>query len=349
MFVKVTDSIGGSVTSPVPPAVLTVTGLLRQPQSAYVAVGNTARFSAEAVGPAPLTYIWYVDDVPQPAPADPTMLIIENVQETQTAPVIRVAVTDGAQNTVWSNQVTYTVVPCNPPYADEDADTDVDQDDFGAFQACFTADGVGVAGLIGAGYCACFDREPADGDGDIDGADLAAFEAYWTGPNVPFVAPVLNIIRQPQDANVAVGNNGIFKVSAVGSEPLSYAWTFDGVPVGTNSSTLILPGVQATDSGKAVQVVVTDATTDSVASDWAYLTVVTCNTPFADVEPDGDVDQNDFAEFQLCFTGASGLPIPDGYCACFDREPAGGDGDIDGADRDEFVKWITGPLSVEGF
>jgi len=73
---------------------------------------------------------------------------------------------------------------CYDPFADADGDADVDQDDFGAFQACFT--GAAGGGPVD-GVCACFDRpEPGfpDGDGDIDELDLDAFEACASGPEI---------------------------------------------------------------------------------------------------------------------------------------------------------------------
>src|SRR5207244_2839148 len=51
-------------------------------------------------------------------------------------------------------------------------------------------------------------------------------------------------------------------------------------------------------------------------------TLPACHHPFADVDNDGDVDFDDFAVFQRCFTGPTdtltslGLL---GYCHCFDR------------------------------
>ncbi len=49
-----------------------------------------------------------------------------------------------------------------------------------------------------------------------------------------------------------------------------------------------------------------------------------CPDPFADIDEDGDVDLNDFAEFQLCYTGSGGS-LAEG-CECLDRD---GDDDID--------------------
>ncbi|MHC4442262.1 MAG: hypothetical protein ACYTA5_06660, partial [Planctomycetota bacterium] len=72
-----------------------------------------------------------------------------------------------------------------------------------------------------------------------------------------------------------------------------------------------------------------------------------CNTPFADTDEDGDVDQDDFATFQLCYSGS--LPNTYGlnpsYCACFDRgdDAPAGDGDIDASDFDKFKDCASGP------
>ncbi len=66
---------------------------------------------------------------------------------------------------------------CHNPFADADGDGDVDQEDFGAWQACVSGGG-GPA----ADACYCFDR---DHDADVDGADLAAFLTCSSGPSLP--------------------------------------------------------------------------------------------------------------------------------------------------------------------
>jgi hypothetical protein len=69
-----------------------------------------------------------------------------------------------------------------------------------------------------------------------------------------------------------------------------------------------------------------------------------CPKPFADADEDGDVDQDDFAQFQLCYTGTGG-GVPEG-CVCFDRA---NDSDIDDDDFSEFQKCASGPnVSVVG-
>jgi len=79
---------------------------------------------------------------------------------------------------------TFSHTECPVPFADADEDGDVDQDDYGAFQACFT----GMGGGVPEG-CECFDRPEEGyprGDHDIDQDDWGAFEACATGPAVRF-------------------------------------------------------------------------------------------------------------------------------------------------------------------
>jgi hypothetical protein len=67
---------------------------------------------------------------------------------------------------------------CPVPFADADEDGDVDQEDLGAFQHCFS----GSEGEI-LSACGCYDR---DGDSDVDSQDYYQFEFCATGPGVPF-------------------------------------------------------------------------------------------------------------------------------------------------------------------
>lgn len=76
--------------------------------------------------------------------------------------------------------------PCSSTYhvwADRDMDGDVDQEDFGMFQACITGVAPGVAP-----ECECFDHVNP-GNGVIDEFDLNAFEDCATGPAVVGVNP----------------------------------------------------------------------------------------------------------------------------------------------------------------
>jgi hypothetical protein len=80
-----------------------------------------------------------------------------------------------------------TICLCHTPFADADGDGDVDQDDFAAFQACFTGSGGGI--LTNPAYpCLCFDRDAPTPDHDVDVDDYASFMNCLTGsgPNIPW-------------------------------------------------------------------------------------------------------------------------------------------------------------------
>lgn len=70
-----------------------------------------------------------------------------------------------------------------------------------------------------------------------------------------------------------------------------------------------------------------------------------CNHPFADADGDGDVDQDDFALFQLCYSGPLD-PIPTAVpgvadCKCFDRNQ---DNRLTQEDLAFFQNCATGPM-----
>ena len=68
-------------------------------------------------------------------------------------------------------------------------------------------------------------------------------------------APVIS--SQPTNETVAIGATASFSVTASGSAPLTYQWSFDGAPIGgATNATLVLPNVQMAQSGLyAVEVV----------------------------------------------------------------------------------------------
>jgi hypothetical protein len=66
-------------------------------------------------------------------------------------------------------------------------------------------------------------------------------------------------------------------------------------------------------------------------------TTTCCPYPFADADHDGDVDQDDFGAFQVCFNGSGAVPTG---CGCFDRNS---DSKIDGLDLTGFSNCWTGP------
>jgi len=72
--------------------------------------------------------------------------------------------------------------PCGEIAADFDDDGDVDQQDFGYFQLCYTGEGGGILLPPDGPDCSCADL---DKDGlDVDSADLTEFEICASGPGI---------------------------------------------------------------------------------------------------------------------------------------------------------------------
>ncbi|MHC4444414.1 MAG: BACON domain-containing protein [Planctomycetota bacterium] len=76
-----------------------------------------------------------------------------------------------------------------------------------------------------------------------------------------------------------------------------------------------------------------------------------CNNPFADTDGDGDVDQDDFSVYQLCYTDTDNGPISTtpAYCRCLDwgdddsDQIPDYDDDIDSFDFTAFQNCASGP------
>jgi hypothetical protein len=84
------------------------------------------------------------------------------------------------------------------------------------------------------------------------------------------VAPT--ITSQPANANVNVGQPAMFSVTATGTAPLTYAWTSNGMAVGTNSNTYTISQTTSAENGAQIQVTVSNAE-GSKASNIVTLTV----------------------------------------------------------------------------
>jgi hypothetical protein len=103
---------------------------------------------------------------------------------------------------------------------------------------------------------------------------------YSAGPSGKCVqAFPVGIVSQPADQVVTVGQTATFYVGAVGTQPLSYQWTTNGVPLpGATNSILVLSNAQMSQAG-TYSVLVTNSV-NSVTSSNAVLTV---NFPPANV------------------------------------------------------------------
>lgn len=130
----------------------------------------------------------------------------------------------------------------------------------------------------------------------------AIYEAGVSGKCVVPLAPF--VIAHPQNQLVAEGGNATFSVAAGGTPPLSYQWSFNGLPVAdaTNAS-LSLTGVTTNQSG--VYAVVVTNLHGVVESSNATLTVRVLGPHlFDDFDPDIDLMQ---------WAGFGGLVLANNY------------------------------------
>jgi Immunoglobulin domain/Immunoglobulin I-set domain len=124
--------------------------------------------------------------------------------------------------------------------------------------------------------------------------------------SAPATAPV--ITAQPANAAVTVGQSATFTVAAVGTSPLSYQWTKNGMNVGTNSATYTTAATVSSDNGAKIQVMVSNSK-GSAASSIATLTVDAAPTkPTITTQPgNASVTVGQTATFTVAATGTAPL------------------------------------------
>ncbi len=166
---------------------------------------------------------------------------------------------------------------------------------------------------------------------------------------VPYAPPPPTIAQQPSSQTVCPGDTAMFRVAAAGEGPLSFCWMKDaqgliddGHYTGTDSPTLTISGVTATDVGQ-YRCRIT-AGFNSIESNPADLVMLP--TVPADLDGDCDVDQNDVTIFEACAAGP-GITYPDTcplppdtqgrIAADFDE-----DGDVDQTDFGEIQRCLSG-------
>ena len=86
-----------------------------------------------------------------------------------------------------------------------------------------------------------------------------------------------------------------------------------------------------------------DGIDNLITEGYVCLAPLPCHDPRYDADGDLDVDQADFAAFQVCITGSGGGVGAD--CGCFDwnSDTGEGDGDVDNEDYGFFERCASGP------
>ena len=271
--------LAGQDLSTVASSNLTTTVLLRlgqQPASLTAFGGSQATFSVTASGAGPLGYQWYSNDVPILG-ANGASLILPNVQPAQ-AGSYWVAVTDS--NTSLTSSVATLSVVFPPAITAPPASQ--------ALLAGQTASfSVGAGGTAPLYYQWCLNGVALAGATDVSltlanlqtnnaGSYTVVVTNAW-GSVTSAVATLTvlvpaGIATQPQSLAVVAGQSATFSVTANGTAPLSYQWSFNGAALaGATKSALTYSSVQTNKAGSYMVTVANSA--GSVTSAVVTLTV----------------------------------------------------------------------------
>jgi hypothetical protein len=175
----VTDD-NGSVTSQSAALLPPRTAITQHPESQEVPrvpPASNVVFTVAAEGDGTITYRWQKDqedlsDDGHYSGATTSTLTISDVHSEDDG-AYRCRVSASCCGTVYSDEALLKVAT-----ADFDADNDVDQEDFGHFQACLTGTSVPQTDPT------CMDAS-LDGDFDVDASDFDKFRLCLSGPGCP--------------------------------------------------------------------------------------------------------------------------------------------------------------------
>lgn len=313
------------------------------PQPQTVCDAGQAVFNVTAAGTGPFTYQWRRDGVNIPGATQDTLVIF--VIESQLRTVLGnydVVVTNGCGSII-SDSATLTHNQSPNITLQPEGTTACEQDSIsltvgvsgtGPFSYQWRKGGLELGGAMTETLS--FDPLTPEDAGSYDVIVTNACGQVTSAVAVIVVNTGPALTQAPQHVEKCAGSNAVFTIGATGAGTLHYQWYVDGVPTGTDSSTLTLTNVSLLDDGAAVFCEVTDDC-DTLVSPTADLLVGPATANF---DCDADVDLQDFAVFSLCFSGTMLPPAascPPGADADFDD-----DGDVDTADFAMLAMLFTG-------
>ncbi len=248
-----------------------------QPVDASVVVGQTATFTVEATGTAPLSYQWRNGTTDIPGATSSTLTLV-TVQSTD-AGNYRVVVSN-AGGSINSTAAHLTVIdPVVITQEPQDVTANVGQT--ATFSVTATGSGPlayqwrkGGTNIPGATSRTL--RLTGAGLADAGVYSVVVSNALTSATSIDATLTVIEtptITTQPVDATAIVGDPVAFTVEATGTMPLSYQWRLGANDIpGATAAAFMVANVQTSDAGN-YRVVVTNAG-GSVTSAVARLTIL---------------------------------------------------------------------------
>lgn len=251
--------------------------IIVQPANQMVAVGGTATFGVTATGTAPLFYQWNFNGTNIDS-ATNTSLILTNVQTNQ-AGNYAVVVANAYGSATSSNALLtvgfapiITVQPASSTnLVGTTATFSVTASGSTPLTYQWKKNGANIGGATGTNFV--ITSVTTNDAGSYSVAVTNAFgSALSSNAVLTALAPPV-IIVQPASQTVVVSNSVVFNVTAAGSLPLFYQWSFNGTNIAnTTSASLLLTNVQFSQAGNYAALV-TNAY-GSITSSNAILTVI---------------------------------------------------------------------------
>jgi polygalacturonase/PKD repeat protein len=267
-------------SSPVPASIIT------DPQDLAIASGHTATFTVVPNGTLPLFYQWYYNTITVLANATNSTFTITNTG-TSDAGGYSVLVSN-AYGSATSAVAQLTVAVNGPSITNQPQDLTVIPGQSATFS-------VGASGSFPLTYQWYYNTNSiitnATSDTltltNVQPGDAGTYSVVASNPvasvtssyalltvNTDPAAPVF--ISEPAPLAVKVGNSASFTAAAVGTQPITYQWNVNNVPItnatSATSTTLLLTNVQTTDAGSYT--LTASNSVGSTISSAAVLTVV---------------------------------------------------------------------------
>ncbi|MDQ2834358.1 MAG: immunoglobulin domain-containing protein [Acidobacteriota bacterium] len=295
-----------------------------QPVSQTVTVGQPATFTVTATSTGTTTYQWFQNGTPITG-ATSSSYTTPPAASTDSGVVYTVTVTN-ASGSVTSSPATLTVSaggttvnPNAPLIVSQPANQTVNVGQTASFSVTASGaapltyqwykGGVAIAGATSNSY-----TTPVTVSGDSGSLfTVSVANSLGTVTSAPatltVITPVVtppSIIHQPVSQTVTVGQTATFTVTAAGTDPLTYQWFKNGVPVGgSTSSSYTTPPAASGDTGSIYTVVVTNPA-GTVTSVPVTLTVT--SAPIIVTPPANQtVNAGQTASFSVTATGTGPL------------------------------------------
>ena len=302
--------LAGQDLSTVTSSNLTTTVLLRiaqQPVSLTAFGGSQATFSVAASGAGPLSFQWYSNGAPILG-ANGALLTLSNVQPAQ-AGSYWVAVSD-SNTSLTSSVATLTVVfpPAitTPPasqtvVAGQSASFSVVAGGTAPLWYQWCRNGTAVAGATDVSLT--FANLQTNNAGNYTVVVTNAWGSVTSAVATLTVLVPAGITTQPQSLAVLAGQSATFSVTANGTAPFSYQWSFNGATLaGATKSALTFSSVQTNRAGSYMVTVANSA--GSVTSAVATLAVYVPAAVYTDPQQQ-TVVQGQSASFSVVASGTA--------------------------------------------